>query len=123
MPMPLWFGHVNKRVFNKRELNKGVRPVITHVGRTSGTTYRTPLEATPVDGGYMFVLMYGSGSDWVKNVLAAGSAILSIDGEEIELTAPRVVNEHAAWQLLPTTKKRPPSFLRVDEYLQMDVLI
>ena len=81
MPMPLWFGHVNKRVFNKRELNKGVRPVITHVGRTSGTTYQTPLDATPVHGGYMFVLMYGSGSDWVKNVLAAGSASLSIDGE------------------------------------------
>ena len=29
MPMPLWFGHVNKRVFNKRELNKGVLAVGT----------------------------------------------------------------------------------------------
>ena len=123
MPMPLWFGHVNKRVFNKRELKKGVWPVITHIGRRSGTTYRTPLEATPVDGGYIFVLMYGSRSDWVQNVLAAGSASLRIGGQEIELTSPRLVNEHAAWQLLPPTKKRPPRFLKVDEYLQMDGLV
>ena len=88
MPMPLWFGHVNKRVFNKRELTTGVQPVITHVGRRSGTTYRTPLEATPVDGGYIFVLVYGSASDWVKNVLAAGSAILRVGGQDIKLTSP-----------------------------------
>ncbi len=45
MPMPLWFGQINKRVFNKMELKKGTRPVLTHVGRSSGTTYQTPLEA------------------------------------------------------------------------------
>jgi deazaflavin-dependent oxidoreductase (nitroreductase family) len=123
MPMPLWFGHINKRLFNKRELNKGVRPVITHIGRRSGTIYRTPLEVTPVDGGYIVVLVYGSASDWVKNVLAAGSATLRIGGEDIELTSPRVLDEHAAWQLLPTTKKRPPRFLKIDEYLHMDVLV
>ena len=123
MPMPLWFGHVNKRVFNPRELKRGVRPVITHIGRRSGTTYRTPMEATPVDSGYIFVLMYGSASDWVQNVLAADSASLRIAGQEIELVSPRVVDEDAAWQLLPSTKKRPPGFLNVDEYLQMDVLV
>ncbi|GAB1511362.1 PNPOx family protein [Actinophytocola sp. KF-1] len=46
----------------------GKRPVLTHVGRRSGRTYRTPLDAHPVEGGYVFVLVYGPGSDWARNV-------------------------------------------------------
>lgn len=120
MPMPRWWGQINKRVFNPRELERGVRPVLTHVGRTSGETYRTPLDAHPVDGGYLFILVYGSKSDWVRNVLAAGHARLTIDGEEIDLTTPRLVDEDEAWQALPDTVKRPPRLLRITEYLRMD---
>lgn len=120
MPMPRWWGQINKRVFNPRELERGVRPVLTHVGRTSGETYRTPLDAHPVDGGYLFILVYGSKSDWVRNVLAAGHARLTIDGEEIDFTTPRLVYEDEAWQALPDTVKRPPRLLRITEYLRMD---
>ncbi|MGI9610722.1 MAG: nitroreductase family deazaflavin-dependent oxidoreductase, partial [Acidimicrobiia bacterium] len=76
MPMPTWVAHINKRVFNKREIRKGKRPVITHVGRKSGTVFHTPLDAHQVEGGYVFILVYGSDSDWVRNVLAAGTATL-----------------------------------------------
>ncbi len=69
-------------------LKRGVRPVLTHVGRTSGKTYHTPLDAHPVENGYIFILMYGSDSDWVKNVLAAGTAHLRVGGDEFELDPP-----------------------------------
>lgn len=121
MPLPRWLAQINKRVFNPREIKRGRRPVLTHVGRSSGRTYRTPLEAFPVDGGYIFVLMYGAQSDWARNVLAAGSATLTIDDREIELVTPRVLTDEADWQRLPSTFKRPPSFLHVSELLQMDV--
>jgi deazaflavin-dependent oxidoreductase (nitroreductase family) len=121
MPVPMWVAQVNKRVFNPRELRKGVRPVLTHVGRSSGTTYRTPLDAHNVEGGYIFIVMYGSASDWVQNVLAAGSATLKVDSDELELVSPRLVSKEDAWQLLPSTTKAPANFLRVTEYLQMDV--
>ncbi|WP_344842551.1 nitroreductase/quinone reductase family protein [Nonomuraea dietziae] len=91
MPMPLWWGHVNKRVFNPLTIARGKSPVLTHVGRVSGATYRTPLDAHPVDGGYLFILVYGSRSEWVQNVLAAGGARLQVDGREVELAAPRLV--------------------------------
>jgi deazaflavin-dependent oxidoreductase (nitroreductase family) len=121
VPMPRWWGQINKRVFNPMELKRGVRPVLTHVGRRSGATYRTPLDAHPVDGGYVFILVYGSGSDWVQNVLAAGSARLTIDGEEIALTAPRVIDEDEAFRALPDTVKRPPRLLRIHEFLRMNL--
>jgi deazaflavin-dependent oxidoreductase (nitroreductase family) len=122
MPMPRWWGQVNKRVFNPRAVAGGSWPVLTHVGRTSGTSYRTPLDAHAVDGGYLFVLVYGSGSDWVRNVLAAGHARLRIEGEEVALTAPRLVGEAEAFSALADEVRRPPRLLRITEFLRMDLV-
>lgn len=122
MPMPRWWGHINKRVFNPRAIAGGKWPVLTHVGRTSETTYQTPLDAQPVDGGYLFVLVYGSGSDWVRNVLAAGCARLCIEGTEVELTAPRLVGEDEAFSALTDEVTRPPRLLRITEFLRMDLV-
>jgi deazaflavin-dependent oxidoreductase (nitroreductase family) len=122
MPMPRWWGQINKRVFNPRAIASGSWPVLTHVGRSSGTTYRTPLDAHPVDGGYVFVLVYGSGSDWVQNVLAAGRARLRVEGQEVELTTPRLVGEDEAFRALPAEVARPPKLLRITEFLRMDLV-
>lgn len=116
MPMPLWWGHINKRTFNPREISGGKRPVLTHVGRATGTVYHTPLDAHPVEGGYLFILVYGAKSDWVQNVMAATHARLRIDGQEVELVRPRIVGE----EHLPAGVAPPPRFLRISEYLRMD---
>ncbi|MGW5106660.1 nitroreductase family deazaflavin-dependent oxidoreductase [Nocardia sp. NPDC004123] len=121
MPMPRWWGHVNKRLFNPRAIANGKWPVLTHIGRTSGTTYRTPLDAHPVPGGYLFVLVYGSRADWVRNVLAAGGASLRIGGRDVELAAPRIVGETEAFQALPADAARPPKLFRITEFLRMDL--
>lgn len=120
VPMPRWMGRVNRRVFNPREIAKGERPVLSHVGRTSGRIYRTPLDAHPVEGGYVFVLVYGAGCDWVRNVLAAGSAQLTLGDEVIELVRPRVIDRTEADAALPASVARPPRLLRIDEFLRMD---
>lgn len=122
MPMPRWWAKINKRVFNPMTLKRGKSPVFVHVGRSSGRTYRTPIDAYPVDGGFVFILVYGSGSDWVRNALSSGSATLEVEGDVFELTSPRVITRDAAAPLLPTNSKPPPDFLRVDEYFRMDVV-
>ncbi|SDJ12866.1 deazaflavin-dependent oxidoreductase, nitroreductase family [Lentzea albidocapillata subsp. violacea] len=123
MPMPRWWGHINKRLFNPRAVKSGKWAVLTHVGRSSGMPYRTPMEAHPVEGGYLVVLVYGSRSDWVRNVLAAGRAKLTINGEEVEVTAPRVVSEAEAFEALAVDVKRPPKALRITEFLRMDTAL
>lgn len=123
MPMLRWWGHINKRVFNPRAIGSGKWPVLTHVGRSSGMTCRTPMDAHPVDGGYLFILVYGSASDWVRNVLAAGSAQLQVDGRTVDLTAPRVVGEDEAFQALADDVQRPPKALRIKEFLRMDLAV
>ena len=121
MPMPLWWGHINKHVFNRMALKRDSWPVITHVGRTSGKVYRTPLEVHRIDGGVVFILVYGSGSDWVKNILASGEATLTTKGKEEKLVAPRLISEQDAWATMPADTKRPPKMLNVGEFLQMDI--
>ena len=63
--------------------------------------------------------MYGS--DWVKNVLAAGTARLEVGGDEFDLDSPRLVTKDVALQQMPAGTKTPPSLLNVTEFLQMDI--
>ncbi|UTT61591.1 nitroreductase family deazaflavin-dependent oxidoreductase [Microcella humidisoli] len=121
MPMPRWWARMNKWTFNPRELAKGERPVIIHVGRRSGREYQTPLDAHAVDGGYLFVPVYGVNSDWVRNVLAAGSARLRTGGTEVVVTKPRLIDEATAFALLPEGTQRPPKWLKLEQYLLTDL--
>ncbi len=121
MPVPTWVAQVNKRVFNPMEIRRGQRPVLVHTGRSSGKTYQTPLDAHPIDGGYIFFVNYGAAkSDWVKNILASGHATLRLEGREIALTAPRILREDQAFELLPATVEPLPQWMKVTEYLCMD---
>lgn len=120
MPLPEWLAKVNKRVFNPREIRRGTRPILTHQGRTSGKVHRTPLDAHPVPGGWIFIVMYGPDSDWVQNVLTAGNATLRLAGKKADLVNPRLLNGLQAQRILPVDAKLPAAFLRVDDFLLMD---
>lgn len=121
MPVPMWVAQINKRVFNKMELKRGIRPVLTHTGRSSGKSFHTPLDAHRADGGFIFFLMYGSESDWVKNVMAAGRAHLRIREEEWDLANPRLIAKDEAQQQLPADTNLQPGRIKGIEYLQMDI--
>ena len=65
--------------------------VVRHVGRTSGRAYATPVGVVPTDDGFVIALPYGPNTDWLKNVLAAGSATIVHDGAEHRVDTPEVV--------------------------------
>lgn len=120
IPLPEWLAKFNKRVFNPIEIRRGARPVLTHVGRTSGKLHQTPLDAHPVPGGWIFIVMYGPDSDWVQNVLAAGSAALQVGGRKVDLVNPELFHGPEAQRLLAASAKLPAAFLRVDYFLRVD---
>jgi deazaflavin-dependent oxidoreductase (nitroreductase family) len=121
MPMPRWLAHINKRVFNPIEVRRGARPVLIHTGRSSGKTYRTPLDAHRLPDGYLFIPLYGPRTDWVKNVLAAQAARLCIDGHEIELQSPRLVKKKDIWPMVPKTTNSYPGITGESELLRMHI--
>lgn len=54
--------------------------VIRHTGRRSGQTYETPVDIVPTATGLLIALPYGTRADWVRNVMAAGSATILTGG-------------------------------------------
>ena len=67
--------------------------VITHVGRKSARPLRTPVNVFPTPDGFLIALTYGPNSQWVQNVLAAGTAELETRLTKYHLTAPQVVHD------------------------------
>ena len=69
---------------------------IRHRGRNSGRLYRTPVLAI-IDGSSLIVpLAYGDGTDWLRNVLAAGGGELEFLGRRYAIVRPRVLSEAEA---------------------------
>lgn len=65
--------------------------VVEHVGRRSGRAYATPVGVTDVDGALVVMLPYGPTTDWVRNVRAAGGAVVHHDGRRVTVGTPEVV--------------------------------
>jgi deazaflavin-dependent oxidoreductase (nitroreductase family) len=75
--------------------------ILTHRGRKSGRSYSTPINVFRRDGVYYVFLTYGSDAQWVKNVLAAGSASLETRGRVVALVDPELVDD-------PELRPAPP---------------
>ena len=73
---------LNKHLLNRAMLRLAGRKhwyasVIEHTGRRSHKTYATPVVADRVDDGFIVPLPYGTGVDWLRNVLAANRATVT----------------------------------------------
>ena len=121
MAYPRWLAKINSRLFNPREVRRGRRPVVTHIGRSSGTIYHTPLDAHPTRGGFVLVVRYGPDSDWVRNILTAGTTTLRVDGEDYPLGSPRLVSQEEAVDQLAPRFEPDSDFLKADRYLLVDL--
>lgn len=122
MPAPRSIARFNRRFTNRLALKvAGYLPgfaILSHVGRKSGRAYRIPVNVFRVDGGYIIALTYGSESDWVKNVLAAGSCELRTRGRRVRLFDPRIVTDHSkGWAPLPV--KRILTLTNVPQYMRL----
>jgi len=92
--------------------------VIEHAGRRSGRTFRTPVNVFPTADGYVFALTYGSRTDWVRNIQAAGSATLRTRGRTIVLTDPQLYVDRRYVGIRPPERWVLP-LLGADEFLRM----
>lgn len=83
--------------------------VIRHVGRRSGAPYATPIGVYPMGDDFLVYLPYGPGVDWLRNIRAAGSAELRVEGHTYQV-APQVVEPADA---LPYLSKRDRGVARL----------
>lgn len=104
------------RTFNKFVLNPVMMllagrkhwyaAVISHTGRHSGKKYATPVVADRVRGGFILPLPYGTGVDWLRNVLASGQATITIGGHAFDVVDPEIIDAAVAAPELSPRRRR-----------------
>ena len=92
--------------------------ILTHVGRTSGRTFHTPINVFRRGDSYVFALTYGSDVNWLKNILAAGGCEMRTGGRDIRLVEPEVIVD-AELRLIPRALRFVGHLNRVTEVLRM----
>lgn len=115
---------VNRAFTNPRAMKKAGTPgayasVVRHIGRTTGRPYETPVGAFATDDGFVIALPYGSDVDWLKNVLASGSATIVDEGNTYRVDQPELVPTAVAAPHLPPKEQRNLRLFRVDQCLRV----
>jgi deazaflavin-dependent oxidoreductase (nitroreductase family) len=98
--MPSWLPKVNKRLVNPVQLLWAPRlppfAVIVHRGRRTGAEHRTPVLAWRSGSTLYVVLFYGSRTQWVRNVRAAGGGEVIRRGRRRRFGGVRIVRDPSA---------------------------
>ena len=94
MKFPVWFENFQIKYINPiavplARITPGIT-VIKHRGRKSGKTYETAISASRKGNSVAIMLAHGK-TNWVKNILAAGEADLTLGGRDVHLVNPRIV--------------------------------
>lgn len=116
---------LNRSVTNPRVLRTAgsaqtQTSVIHHVGRTSGRAYETPVDTVPTKTGFLIALPYGTRADWLRNVLAAGSAAVVAQGERIDVDRPTIVATADVADLIPSKTQRTLRLFGVNQCLHLE---
>ena len=93
--------------------------VVRHVGRRSGRAYQTPVTVARHDDSFLIALPYGDRTDWLKNVIAAGSATITADGRSYEVERPEVIPMAEATAYFRPREQRMHRQFHVDTALQV----
>jgi deazaflavin-dependent oxidoreductase (nitroreductase family) len=70
--------------------------VIYHRGRRSGKVYRTPVVVRPTADGFVIPMPWGEGTDWLRNVRAAGGCDIRWKSRMYPVDSPEVMDLEAA---------------------------
>jgi deazaflavin-dependent oxidoreductase (nitroreductase family) len=70
--------------------------VIEHRGRRSGKAFHTPVVVRPTSNGFIVPMPWGEGTDWYRNVRAAGECVIRWKGRDYALVEPEVIDNAAA---------------------------
>jgi deazaflavin-dependent oxidoreductase (nitroreductase family) len=93
--------------------------VIRHRGRRSGREYSTPIWAVPTTDGFIISLPFGEGADWLKNVRAAGRAMVETRGETWAVVEPKVLDRETALPLLPSRARLLFGLAGIERYVRL----
>ena len=124
MPLPRWVARFNLLVTNRilgpvAEHAPGMGVVI-HQGRKTNRRYRTPVMVFRHGDNFVIALTYGTGSQWVQNVLAHGGCDFESQGRTFRLTHPRLIHDERR-SLMPAVVRLALGIMNVTDFLELKI--
>ncbi|OBI85135.1 hypothetical protein A9X01_18610 [Mycobacterium asiaticum] len=91
--------------------------LLTHVGRRSGRNYQTSVGVTGHGDGFLVPLTYGPGTDWYRNISAAGSGTLAWKGRTFTVEKPEIVSGPQPLRAWPTRSRIMLQLAGIDDFV------
>jgi deazaflavin-dependent oxidoreductase (nitroreductase family) len=116
--------HMNRSFFASKQLDSAGTPgayagVLHHRGRKSGHSYTTPVSIKRHGDEFVIAIVYDRRTEWVKNVIAAGSAVIELDGGTYQVGQPEIVPSAEVADAFPPGDQRLNRLLAIDECLRL----
>jgi deazaflavin-dependent oxidoreductase (nitroreductase family) len=70
--------------------------VVHHIGRKSGRELTVPVAVIATPNAFLVALPWGAGTNWARNVLAAGGCVLTWRGADHRVSDPQLLDRDAA---------------------------
>ena len=96
--------------------------LLHHVGRRSGTTYATPLTAHRSEATIIIPMPYGTETDWLRNLQAAGQGVVELEGRSFTVNEPEAVPIDEVMPLLPPPVARRVKLHDTEHALRLHVV-
>ena len=115
---------MSKKVMNPMQMRSAGTPgayasIVRHRGRISGTQYETPVGVVADGDAFLVALPYGSRAQWLRNVLASGSATLVHEGTTCSVDRPELIALATVADRFPASDQRLFRWLRVEDCLRL----
>jgi deazaflavin-dependent oxidoreductase (nitroreductase family) len=115
---------MSKKVMNPMQMRSAGTPgayasIVRHRGRKSGADYETPIGVVAEGDAFLVALPYGSRAQWLRNVLAAGSAMLVHEGTTYHVDRPELIPLATVADRFSASDQKLFRWLRVEDCLRL----
>jgi deazaflavin-dependent oxidoreductase (nitroreductase family) len=115
---------LSKKVMNPMQMRSAGTPgayasIIRHRGRVSGAAYETPVGVVADGDAFLVALPYGPRTQWLRNVLAAGSATLVHEGTTYQVDRPELIAMATVADRFSASDRGMFRWLRVEDCLRL----
>ena len=92
--------------------------IVRHRGRKTGRAYATPLGIrSAAAGGFVMPLTFGEAAGWYRNIVAAGSCVITWRGQDHTVANPVIVDRTTALPAFPRYERLALRAIGINQYL------